>query len=237
MKESDIFREYARVVDMCEGTAVMPYHCVHFNGKDFDPNLYNSIGVPALLACDPVARGEVEFAVCIIENKPVFRLDRLYVIRTGEGLGVGAIGSAIHDNETMIHGHCDDGTQCWFNTESLTWNKPKPKTITVTIPKPLRFDTVVTSHPPNTGENEMKIPKLYTGKEYAGAMHEKEEPVRLVPTMQLRWVIGHKFSMVGNMSPNPVMILQQWFKAITTPDAAGHYPHGEWIIVPTEGMQ
>ena len=74
----------------------------------------------------------------------------------------------------------------------------------------------------------MEIPKLYP-------MHEKEEPVRLVPTMQLRLVIEHKFSMVGNMSPNPVMILQQWFKDITTPDAAGHYPHGEWIIVPTEG--
>jgi len=131
MKKSDIFREYARVVDMCEGTTVMPYHCVRFNGKDFDPNTY-WFGVPGLLACDPMVRGEITFAVCIIENKPVFRWDRLYVIRTGEGFGVGAI----HVNETMLQGHCDDGTQCWLNTEILTWNKPKPKTISVEIATP-----------------------------------------------------------------------------------------------------
>jgi len=131
MKESDIFREYARVVDMCEGTTVMPYHCVRFNGKDFDPNTY-WFGVPGLLACDPVMRGEVEFAVCIIENKPVFRLDRLYVIGTCDGFWVGAI----HVNETMLQGHCGDGTQCWLNTKILTWNKPKPKKISVEIATP-----------------------------------------------------------------------------------------------------
>jgi len=172
MKESDIFREYARVVDMCEGTTVMPYHCVRFNGKDFDPNTY-WFGVPGLLACDPVVRGEVEFAWTIVENKPVFLLDTLYDSK----------GNAVFGASAVLY------------PEGLSWLPPR--------------------HP----------------------MHEKEEPVRLVPTMQLRWVIGHKFSMVGNMSPNPVMILQQWFKDITTPDAAGHYPHGEWIIVPTEGMQ
>ena len=145
MKESNMFREYARVVDMCEGTAVMPYHCVRFNGKDFDPNTY-WFGVPGLLACDPVVRGEITFAVCIIENKPVFRLDRLYVIRTGEGFEVGAI----HDNETMIQGHCDDGTQCWFNTESLTWNKPSwfnTESLTWNKPKPKKISVgIATPH-------------------------------------------------------------------------------------------
>jgi len=76
--------------------------------------------------------------------------------------------------------------------------------------------------------------RIYPIRSYS---NKKEEPVRLVPTMRLRWVVEHKFSMVGTMSPEPVQILKQWFKDITTPDAAGHYPHGEWITVPTEGMQ
>jgi hypothetical protein len=63
----------------------------------------------------------------------------------------------------------------------------------------------------------------------------EEEVVRLVPTMQLRWVYADPaLSLARIRYDGHPLTLQQWYKDISTPDAAGHYPHGEWINVPLE---
>jgi len=66
MKKSDLHREWARVLDMCEGTKVDPSECWKFDGEvknrciSFD-------------SC-----GKYEFAVAVLEDKPVFVGDKIY---------------------------------------------------------------------------------------------------------------------------------------------------------------
>jgi len=77
-KRSDLFREYARVIDMCEGTGVEPHGCLKIGGEPclimyprFDDNC----------AC-------YDFAVAILEGKPVFMGDVLYHKLTEIGFDV-----------------------------------------------------------------------------------------------------------------------------------------------------
>ena len=67
MKRSDLFREYARVIDMCEGAEVRPYKCVKQNGE----TLHNP---PRF---DGLPQGYT-FAIGICEGKPVFAGDVLW---------------------------------------------------------------------------------------------------------------------------------------------------------------
>lgn len=76
MKKSDLYREWARVMDMCDSTGVMPWHCVvvpetrepHRNDRMPDFVLPNSF---------------YEFAVAILEDKPVFVGDRIWLKSIG----------------------------------------------------------------------------------------------------------------------------------------------------------
>lgn len=61
MKRSDLYREWARVLDMCEGTGVDPLLCWKYNGRYADH-------APALI--DPPEC--YQFAVAILEGEPVF---------------------------------------------------------------------------------------------------------------------------------------------------------------------
>jgi hypothetical protein len=67
MKKSDLHREYARVIDLCEGTSVPTFKCVRSNegGISYDPE-FN---------CEPES---YTFAVALVENRPVFVGDTLY---------------------------------------------------------------------------------------------------------------------------------------------------------------
>ena len=74
MKKSDLFREWARVIDMCEGTGVEPIECLRIDGTpcrlknprfNDDPECYT-------------------FAVSILEGKPLFVGDEVYWKNTGE---------------------------------------------------------------------------------------------------------------------------------------------------------
>lgn len=73
-KLTELNREYwVRVVDMCEGTNVKPWECVRFKDskKIFDThpnfNYFTDQGI-----------NEIEFAVAILEGKPVFVGDVVY---------------------------------------------------------------------------------------------------------------------------------------------------------------
>lgn len=72
MKKSDLYREWARVLDMCEGTNVNPYIAWKFGG-------IQAGGRPEFIQ-DP---DKYEFAAGIVENRPVFVGDKLYNIHTG----------------------------------------------------------------------------------------------------------------------------------------------------------
>lgn len=66
MKKSDLHREWARVLDMCEGTNVDPAFCWKFNGeiKEREP-YFDSVG-------------NYDFMVAILEDRPVFVGDKVY---------------------------------------------------------------------------------------------------------------------------------------------------------------
>ena len=68
MKREDLYLEYARVIKMCEGTEVKPRDCVKFSGLDI-------FGDHPAFDCVP---NDYEFAVTILEGKPVFIGDTVY---------------------------------------------------------------------------------------------------------------------------------------------------------------
>lgn len=92
--KADLHREWARVLDMCEGKEVNPNICWKFNGLQMcnDPEF----------ASYPIY---YEFAVAILESKPVFVGDKLYDIESN--------GSYFTVDRTTVR----------FN--GLTWNPPK----------------------------------------------------------------------------------------------------------------
>jgi len=67
MKKSDLHREWARVLDMCEGTKVNPLDCWKVRGVQYM--------VKPQFNADT---SDYEFAFAILEDKPVFVGDRVY---------------------------------------------------------------------------------------------------------------------------------------------------------------
>jgi hypothetical protein len=67
MKKSDLHREFARVLDMCDGMSISPFDCVKYFGTR---------GLPLDFVNDP---HHYQFALAIVEGKPVFEGDELYV--------------------------------------------------------------------------------------------------------------------------------------------------------------
>ncbi len=65
--KADLHREWARVLDMCEGTIIYPEECCKFEGVTFD-------STPGFSEKPE----SYEFAVAILEGKPVFVGDRIW---------------------------------------------------------------------------------------------------------------------------------------------------------------
>ncbi len=104
MKKSDSHRKWARVLDMCEGTAVMPWRCVVVPGTR-EP--HRSDRMPDF---DLLSRF-YEFAVAILEDKPVFVGDRIWL----KSIGAYSIVPA----EEALHTGITD--------EYCSWVEPKRK--------------------------------------------------------------------------------------------------------------
>ena len=113
MKRSDLFREYARVIDMCEGTKIDPMMCVKIRGYFID------------FGCDMVFDGNVSdytFAIGICEGKPVFAGDKLWC--------------NISNHEFTVKGLCNRdqafeyidrfGTRICTSIDRVSWTKPDP---------------------------------------------------------------------------------------------------------------
>lgn len=106
---SDLFREYARVIDLCEGTKVNSFECAkyksnthgyHLNFNEGDINNYN-------------------FALDIVEDKPVFAGDVLYGICSGIKYTLNDAGVYKPSLDGAFSFHVENG-----ETPPLTWTKP-----------------------------------------------------------------------------------------------------------------
>ena len=106
MKKSDLYREWARVLDMCEGTKVDPVDCWSLNGRkykdypefDADPEYYT-------------------FAVTILEGKPVFVGDKIYANNCTSAL---TVEGRCEQNGYIFVGNCTN-----YDISILSWNPPK----------------------------------------------------------------------------------------------------------------
>ena len=67
MKKSDLYREWARVIDMCGGTGVDPKFCWKYEGENINGMPYFDSELE-----------QYEFALGIVEGKPVFEADRIW---------------------------------------------------------------------------------------------------------------------------------------------------------------
>ena len=132
MSEAEIFKEYARVIEMCEGTKVMSWQCVKFDGRTFT----HRSGVAAQLSLNPEQRGNVTFAVAIVEDRPVWLYDFLYA--NGTDCKREVVELENFGNLIMQLG----GSLKIVSSKNLSWYPPKPKTITVTIPVPMSYGHV-----------------------------------------------------------------------------------------------
>jgi hypothetical protein len=126
-KRSDLYREWARVLDMCEGTKVNSWKCVKWYDKlgTFEPHLLNTSDINTF-----------KFAIAIVENKPVFVGDELYWIHNG---GKHKIKSITDDGWLVTD---ENGV---FHFSGASWNPPKPKTfnlngVELPLPKQERTD-------------------------------------------------------------------------------------------------
>jgi len=116
MKKSDLHREWARVLDMCEGTKVDPNVCWGFWGNRTDQ------GAPEFIQ-DP---GKYEFAVAILEDRPVFVGDTVLNKDTGAKYTISELSA-----ESMM--------------KNYSWNPPKKTFVLngVELPCPRRGEKAV----------------------------------------------------------------------------------------------
>ena len=113
MKESDLIRKQADMMDMVEGSTLKWYQCVKQNGRI--KNKYDSFGFKD----DDI----FDFALAIVEGRPVFTGDTLYWIA-----GFEITVESVNDGDVFDpHGNS-------ARLSSLSWNKPKPKTVTIELP-------------------------------------------------------------------------------------------------------
>ena len=105
MKKSDLFREYARCVDMCEGTMISPKACFKYDNRIYG---LAWTGHPSF----ELEPEKYEFALAIVENMPVWEGNCLYSKTSGQSY--------------FAQSNCR-------NFEDLTWSLPKPKTVKIEL--------------------------------------------------------------------------------------------------------
>ena len=105
--KADLHREYARVIDMCEGTTIYPQDCFKYDNSVYSKNW---IGKPTFEGNPDSYR----FALGIVEGRPCFYGDTLY-------------------NQ---HGYGPVRQEIFFklrDTAEWSWSPPKPKTVMVEL--------------------------------------------------------------------------------------------------------
>lgn len=127
MSIAERYRECARVIDMCEGTEVHPWKCIKYMSNDW--RMENRL--------DLDRQGDYDFAVAILEGKPVFVGDKFYSKKDG---CAACITRTILLPADMSH---------------FTWNKPEKRTFALAggvLPMPI--------------SNEQNAPRMRVGGEF-----------------------------------------------------------------------
>jgi len=120
MKQSDLYREYARVIDMCEPhreSGIHPNDCVIHNDHRLS-------GVP-YFNNEPA---NWKFAIAIVEGKPVFEGDVLYHYLEPKGCRV----VSLHE-KGLVAFSFESNTNDFVYVKNLSWNPPAPPRKTITI--------------------------------------------------------------------------------------------------------
>lgn len=105
-----LFLEYARVIEMCEGTGVHPWRCVKLCGDNYWVSHPNFNQNPK----------DYEFALAVLEGHPVFVGDRLYFSTGAE--------CTVTEGELLE------------TISVLSWERPKPRTFELNgqeLPSPI----------------------------------------------------------------------------------------------------
>jgi len=113
-------REWARVLDMCEGTDVKPTTCWRYGGGrgiDGRAPTFTVGHVPSF------GYDSYNFAIAIVEGKPVFEGDTLH--SPGDAFAVSGSDGA------NLYGQFMGGDVCCFSIGLCSWNPPKKKTFTL----------------------------------------------------------------------------------------------------------
>ena len=105
MKKSDLYREWARVLDMCEGTNIKPWWCVR---QPRTKELHRTDRMPDF----SMRPADYEFMVAILEDKPVFVGDKLY-------------GKYSNTFYTVSKEMIDRGEHDYSDDNYWSWNPPK----------------------------------------------------------------------------------------------------------------
>lgn len=108
MNQNDLYIEYARVIEMCKGTALedTPWVCVKiYDGFDSHPQFNQS---PELY----------EFAIAILEDRPVFVWDKIYAKTPKE------IEYTVTEKWAVAYGYCDY-PHCEIDDKKFSWQPPK----------------------------------------------------------------------------------------------------------------
>lgn len=103
--KADLYREYARIIDMTDGTGVDFLDCVKNISGTAVGKFY----------CDPVFNknpNEYFFAIAVVEGKPVFSMDKLY----------NSFGHLVE----IVEIHNPD-----LFAANYSWHPPEPKTFTL----------------------------------------------------------------------------------------------------------
>lgn len=121
MKKSDLYREYARVIDICEsapygGAGIHPNDCVKHNDHRLSGVPYFN-GEPA----------KWEFALAIVEGKPVFKGDDIWHEKYGQ------VKALEFKNHNLFAKKSESSYPICGCLGNYSWNPPKPKTITVEL--------------------------------------------------------------------------------------------------------
>jgi hypothetical protein len=122
-KQSDVFREIARVLDMCSPSGDDTVKAWRYKGETF--------GI-VLEAARAAEFSKLEFAVAIVGKTPVFIGDTVYL----NGDSAGCVVVSEMNNHLVVN---QGGTTREAHVYHLSTTPPKPTTITLTdVPMPTR---------------------------------------------------------------------------------------------------
>lgn len=117
--QADCFRELARVLDMCECRDVDYMQCIKNTKEEWRESYPPAFTSPT----------EWNFAIAIVEGKPVFIGDTLYN-SNGDRFVVTGLCNA---ETAFAHTEPTNGDYYAANIATATWNPPKPKTVMVEL--------------------------------------------------------------------------------------------------------